>query len=98
MFLDIKADYNAALPGSRKFAREHPSVLELQPQSPFGELYQRRHLSAWRDQITHQIAAADLVLGEHDGGHKVLTVDQRGLSLSYNFSGWDSKGGISNST
>ena len=49
--------------------------LILQPQSFGGELHQRRHLSACRDEIVHQFAAADLVLAERDRRHKVLHLE-----------------------
>src|SRR5208283_996508 len=49
--------------------------LELQPQSLSGELHQRRHLSACRDEIAHQFAATDLVLTERDRRHKVLHLE-----------------------
>ena len=49
--------------------------LELQPQSLSGELNQWRHLSACRDEIVHQFAAADLVLSERDRRHKVIHLE-----------------------
>ena len=49
--------------------------LELQPQSLSGELHQRRHFSACRHEMAHQLAAADLVLAERDRRHKVLHLE-----------------------